>query len=171
MDHGSCEDISNLLNETLRVLSEHGRTMDDVLWIGCKDFRIPIERFLELADDIYYNSYGGVEVAADLMVVGDGWWLSRWEYDGSEGWEYNEPPKMPEEVRDVECLMFASADSLEKVNDPEYIEGNRPTGRFYVGVFDEYYKGDMKGRKKEMYQYDRWWATLKEDTGNRSMIE
>ena len=171
MDHGSCEDISNLLDETLRVLSEHGRTMDDVLWIGCKDFKIPIERFLELADDIYYNSYGGVEVAADLMVVGDGWWLSRWEYDGSEGWEYNEPPKMPEEVRDVERLMFASADSLEKVNDSEYIEGNRPTGRFYVGVFDEYYKGDMKGRKKEMYQYDRWWATLKEDTGNRSMIE
>ena len=171
MDHGSCEDISNLLDETLRVLSEHGRTMDDVLWIGCKDFRIPIERFLELADDIYYNIYGGVEVAADLMVVGDGWWLSRWEYDGSEGWEYNEPPKMPEEVRDVERLMFHSADSLEEVNDPEYIQGNRPTGRFYVGVFDEYYKGDMKGRKNEMYQYDRWWATLKEDTGNLSMIE
>ena len=62
---------------------------------------------------------------------------------------------MPEEVRDVECLMFASADSLEKVNDPEYIEGNRPTGRFYVGVFDEYYKGDMNGRKNEFYEKDQ----------------
>ena len=68
---------------------------------------------------------------------------------------------MPEEVRDVERLMFSSADSLEKVNDPEYIERNRPTGRFYNGVFDEYYKGDMKGRKMEMYRYDEWRAVPK----------
>ena len=154
-------DIVNLLDETIGALEENGRTFDEVLWIGCRDFRIPIGRFLELADDIYDSSYGLIEVAGDLMVVGDGWWLSRWEYDGSEGWEYNEPPKMPEEVRDVERLMFAPADSLEKVIDPAYIERKRPTGRFYNGVFDEYYKGDMKGRKMEMYRYDEWRAVPK----------
>ena len=164
-------DIINLLEETREALERNGRTFDDVLWIGCRDFRIPVERFMELADDIYDSSYGCVEVAADLIVVGDGWWLSRWEYDGSEGWEYNEPPVMPDEVRDVERLMYFSADSLEDVNDPGYIERNRPTGRFYVGVFDEYYKGDMKGKKKDMYRYDEWSAVPKGDTGDRRMIE
>lgn len=65
-------DIVNLLEETKEALERNGRTFDDVLWIGCRDFRIPVERFMELADDIYDSSYGGVEVASDLIVVGDG---------------------------------------------------------------------------------------------------
>ena len=158
-------DIVNLLDETIEALEENGRTFDEVLWIGCRDFRIPIGRFLELADDIYDSSYGLIEVAGDLMVVGDGWWLSRWEYDGSEGWEYNEPPKMPEEVRDVERLMFASADSLEEVNDPEYIERNRPTGRFYNGVFDEYYKGGHEGEEDGDVQVRRMEGRTEVHTG------
>jgi hypothetical protein len=48
--------------------------------------------FKKVADAIYDESFGWAEVNTRLKVVGDGWWLDRWEYDGSEGWAWNEPP-------------------------------------------------------------------------------
>ena len=34
-----------------------------------------------------------LEVAEDLVVVGDNWWIERHEYDGNEWWEYKEKAK------------------------------------------------------------------------------
>ena len=42
----------------------------------------------------YYAGYGTQEIAADLVVVGDNWWLEREEYDGSECWAYKKYPKI-----------------------------------------------------------------------------
>jgi len=44
----------------------------------------------------YYNSYGASCVALDLVVVGDDWWLERYEYDGKEWWEFKTLPRITE---------------------------------------------------------------------------
>lgn len=94
----------NLKNSTLNVLKQHNKLSSDVKWVGCKSFKIPIEEFWKLADRQYDAGYGSQEVAGDLIVVGDSWWLERHEYDGSEWWEYKELPQEPKKILSVPTL-------------------------------------------------------------------
>lgn len=87
--------MKNLKNETLEVLAEHGKNAASVMWVGTEGFTIPTDDFWKLADKTYNDGYGAPEVATDLIVVGEGWWLERHEYDGSEWWEYKEHPSCP----------------------------------------------------------------------------
>lgn len=82
----------NLLTETKDELEMHGKTLNDIRWVGCYDYEIPLEQFMSLADKVYDNGFGGQKVAADLIVVGDDWWLERAEYEGAEWWEYKHYP-------------------------------------------------------------------------------
>jgi len=85
----------NLLTEIKQELKVIGKTLDDVVWVGCEQFSIPIPRFLELANTEYDRSFGTEEVATDLLIVGENWWLERHNYDGSEWFEYKTMPKKP----------------------------------------------------------------------------
>lgn len=91
----------NLLKETLEALAEAGKTIDDVVWVGCNAFEIPIDLFMKLSNREYDNSYGSPEVAIDLKVVGDGWMLQRGEYDGLEWWDFITIPERPKECKNV----------------------------------------------------------------------
>lgn len=88
----------NLKYETIKILSKYDKMPQDIKWVGCNSFKIPIEEFWKLADRIYDAGYGGQEVAKDLIVVGDNWWLERHEYDGAEWWEYKELPPEPKKT-------------------------------------------------------------------------
>lgn len=85
----------NLLKETIEVLKEHGKTEKDVLWVGCEKFYTDWEHFKKIADVEYDNGFGEEEVACDLLVVGEDFWLEREEYDGSEWWIFREFPQKP----------------------------------------------------------------------------
>jgi hypothetical protein len=87
--------VTNLLQETLDVLAKHGKTIGDVLWVGSRDgtYKEQWEDFVQQANCEYDDGYGSAEVAEDLVIVGNGWWLARWEYDGSEGWTFQTQPK------------------------------------------------------------------------------
>ena len=87
--------MDNLREETLRVLREHDKTIEDIRFICSCDINIPIDMFFIKADKMYDDGYGGVEVDQSLMIVGDDWWLERGEYDGSEWWEFKIMPQMP----------------------------------------------------------------------------
>lgn len=91
----------NLLQETINVLNVHGKSLEDVKWVGTYNLAIPIEQFLELADVEYNNGYGGEEVYTNLLVVGNNWWLERGTYDGSEWWEFKQLPKKPKKIGKV----------------------------------------------------------------------
>jgi hypothetical protein len=60
--------MSILKLETLEALDSHGKTIKDVIWVGCKDFKISIEKFLEISNREYDSGFGGQEVAIDLIV-------------------------------------------------------------------------------------------------------
>lgn len=97
--------MGNLKDETLKVLREHGKSPLDILWIGGDDFTIPEALFWRLADRGYDDGYGAPEVAQDLVIVGDDWWLERSEYDGAEEWDYKTLPTRPKEQRVVKRVI------------------------------------------------------------------
>ena len=83
----------NLLTETIDALAAAGRTPDDVRWVqdGVGSYEWPA--FVEVAKSVEYsNGFGGAEIISDLKICGDGWWLERGEYDGSEWWEFKTMP-------------------------------------------------------------------------------
>lgn len=111
---------TNLLVETLSVLTRNGKTESDVLWVGSSEVKISWDNFKKLADVEYNNGFGTQEVASDLLIVGDGWWLERLEYDGSEWWSFKTTPKEPEEFIEVFSLLSSSLgfETLVQLNTP-----------------------------------------------------
>ena len=79
---------STFWEETIAVLKGNGKTFDDVEWIGGDDFEITKENFRNITHFCYDRGYGCQDVANDLKLVGKDFIMIRWEYDGSEGWEY-----------------------------------------------------------------------------------
>ena len=82
--------MQNLLKETINFLGQSGKTTKDVLFVGDGVFHTDWDGFAEVANFEYDNGYGGNQISSKIKVFGDGWWLERWEYDGSEGWVYRE---------------------------------------------------------------------------------
>ena len=106
----------NLLDEIISELEDHGKTLDDVIWVGeeprlnyykkevIDGYTISKSQFLELANRNYDDGYGGQEVNRHLLVVGEDFWLERNEYDGSEWWEYKRHPIQPKNARTISTL-------------------------------------------------------------------
>lgn len=81
----------NLLTETKEAITDSGHTPDDIAFIGSPDggYGCSWEKFCALADADYHDGFGHTYVATDLRIYFyDNTMLVRWEYDGSEGWEY-----------------------------------------------------------------------------------
>ena len=87
----------NLLDETVQDLIQNGKTEADVIWCGSNKFGyFSWDVFKKLANKEYDDGYGSPKVCEDLLVVGNDWWLERYEYDGAEKWVYKSMPKKPE---------------------------------------------------------------------------
>ncbi len=82
----------NLLKETIQRLTANGKTVADVKFVNTQKFSCSWETFAKIADREYDCGYGETEIYMDVVVAGEGWWLERREYDGSEWWEYKELP-------------------------------------------------------------------------------
>lgn len=84
----------NLLKETKEILASKGKTIADIEWFGTRlgEMKGDIETLFNFE---YDNGFGGAEINANLICVGDGFWLERHEYDGSEWWGYKELPINP----------------------------------------------------------------------------
>ena len=87
--------MQNLKTETIELLKEHGKTVDDERFIRASGVEIPLDVFWKEADRNYDDGFGGAEVNGSLMVVGIEWWMERHEYDGSEWWEFKTLPSRP----------------------------------------------------------------------------
>lgn len=115
--------MTNLWVETMRMLTVHGKTFKDVKYIQGSDFGITKENFEKVAKKSDYNSgFGVMEVAEDLVVVGDNWWLERHDYDGIEWWEYKEKPRQISEIKEVSHLAGGMWNKLAELNETEVEE-------------------------------------------------
>jgi len=57
-----------------------------------------LDDVLDKLDFDYYNGYGGQELYGYIWYA-DGTWSSRQEYGGSEWWEHNVCPELPESYK------------------------------------------------------------------------
>ena len=97
--------MANLLSETIDFLAKHNLTLDDVKIFCGNDFQITRENFIELASEINYDSgYGTQIIACDLKLIGNNWWAERYEYDGSEWWEFKTFPTTNLPLQSVHSL-------------------------------------------------------------------
>lgn len=94
--------MTNLLKETEECLRKwQYNTFDDVQSIQLKGRRISIKRFKELADIDYDSGYGFQLVESGLVILlKDGTWMERAEYDGSEWWRHVVRPRLIEKISD-----------------------------------------------------------------------
>ena len=88
----------NAKDELLTALANANQSLKDII-----AFNIYYESFsedksfkgtalaLSSLDFLYDEGYGSQHLYGTILFK-DNTWLSRWEYDGSEGWEYNIPP-------------------------------------------------------------------------------
>lgn len=102
----------NLLDETKEILQNCNKKIEDIKWVGNEEFYFDIDEFIKIADVEYDRGYGASEVAHDLLVVGNNWWLERHEYVGSEWWEYKEIPKKPNKKIELKALTIKQACDL-----------------------------------------------------------
>lgn len=93
----------NFGDETFEMLTKHGYTRDNIDWIGNNFFQIEEGWFWTLADNSNYDAgYGRPEMPGDIIIMmDDGTWFKRHEYDGSEWWIHVAPPKKPMTFRHV----------------------------------------------------------------------
>lgn len=107
----------NLLEETLEKLELNGKTELDVKWVGNENYYFNWEEFKIIAKNTDYDSrHGEAEVAVDLIVVGDDFWLERNEYYGDEWWEFKEHPKKPKGYKVFTRLVGGKWSQLEDLN-------------------------------------------------------
>lgn len=81
----------SLWQETLDALSEHGKTWDDVLFVGIGREKQMLRSVFEgLAKALFYRPwcYGGNLIDTNLQLYGEDFILTRQEYDGSEWWAF-----------------------------------------------------------------------------------
>jgi hypothetical protein len=103
--------MSNLSKETHKYITKLNKEIDFcVVYYKPEDEYDYIvhklctyEQFREYADmyfSDYDDGYGSQEVPEKTVIVfKDKTWLSRWEeYDGSEGWQYNECPSVEDYI-------------------------------------------------------------------------
>lgn len=88
-------DTTNLYEELIRELKNNNLKVWDIKQIRFTEHFVDTQEFLEVAKKTDYDSgFGGQEIPEDLIVLGDDWWLSRGEYDGSEWFHFNRQPKL-----------------------------------------------------------------------------
>lgn len=109
---------TNLWKETLLSLKKAGKTFADVLYIQGSDFAITKETFEQIAKKSnYYAGFGHAEVATDLVLVGDNWWLERYDSGGVERWVYKEKPKFINDFKDISQLTEGIWETLAEINN------------------------------------------------------
>lgn len=88
----------NLLEETIEALEIENKKPEDVCFVifENKDGVKIMSRwddFVVSSNFEYDEGYGIQEINSSLKIIGEDWWLERYEYDGSECWEFKTMPK------------------------------------------------------------------------------
>lgn len=110
-------DKTNLLKETKRFLKYCEKQPKDIKWIGSEEYGyFTWDDFKKLANKEYDKGYGAQEVAEDLLIVGEDWFMERTEYDGAEGWRFVTIPQQPMEYKKPKRIMGGMWASLDELN-------------------------------------------------------
>lgn len=116
-----------LYDSLFMCLQSNGKTLSDIRWVGCKEFTIPIENFLRLAEQT--NDYLYANIAVDLLVVGENFWLERADEELREPWVFRSLPPKPTLVYSLKALAL---NDLSEQEQNQAANDNRNTGAGYL---------------------------------------
>lgn len=94
-----CASISVCTNE----YDDEVETTDVSVTLGLGYTKADYDLFIKMLDVEYDDGYGGQELFGTIWLK-DGTWMDRGEYDGSEWWEHQTCPKIPEELEYREMI-------------------------------------------------------------------
>ena len=80
-------------------ISRYSEVRESILKVG--HTKEDYQSFLDTLDYEYDRGFGLQEVFGTIWLE-DGTWFTRWEYDGSEGWEYHSMPEIPNGLKPVD---------------------------------------------------------------------
>lgn len=114
----------NLWEETIDDLKHHDKSWNDVIWVGTSRTEISKDTFEALAKKTNYDEgYGWQEVATNLIIVGNNWFMQRDEYDGAERWIFRTMFSRPKKKVNVSHLSIhpghSGWETLEELNNIE----------------------------------------------------
>jgi hypothetical protein len=102
----------NFLDETKDFLEKRNKTLDDIIYVQTDEFRIKdIQKFLKSMDFDYDDGFGCQEIPSDLKIIGKDFWLERYEYDGSEWWDFKTTPVPNDIIKDV-IISYTNGDCV-----------------------------------------------------------
>ena len=107
--------MRNIVQELQEELIYINKTIEDIEWgtVSCSRGYYETPQTIiakgpsfdlvlhEVFEGVECDNGHGSQKLEGTIVFNDGTWLSRGEYDGSEWWEYNKCPTMPEELKDL----------------------------------------------------------------------
>ena len=110
--------MTNLWEETIKIIEHYDKTWDDVQIIYGEKFQITKDNFEKVAKETNYDSgYGSQKIAKDLVIIGTGFAMSRKEYDGSEWWNFLYTGfDIPKEFKEIKHLGGGYWDNLSELN-------------------------------------------------------
>jgi hypothetical protein len=102
------DDMENFLKETIAKLKANGKEPCDVQWVQTSKgkYCCEWEEFKKMANEDYNSGFGGQEVRSSLVVVGGDWWMERHGYDGSEWWEFKQPPQIAANSQKLDWVFY-----------------------------------------------------------------
>ncbi|MCD7741506.1 MAG: hypothetical protein LUI06_04820 [Ruminococcus sp.] len=111
----------NLLEKTAEILRENGKSLKDIEWIGCCEFTVSIQGFLNKVSELE-NCRNVLETfPEDIVVVGNDFWLERdpsfWgEFEGrtDQCWIFRSKPIKPNIQKELRTLSFDDLASSKK---------------------------------------------------------
>ena len=101
---------TNLFTETVDSFACHGHTLENIEFVTLYGMDIDLDEFVRFAHNFDYDAgYGREYVPPFIVMMNDGTWYERAEYDGSEWWQLHKAPNPPE-------LYGSIADALDKAD-------------------------------------------------------
>ena len=126
--------MKNLFKETVDILERNGHTFEDILYFTNGKYNITPEKFKYIASNFDYdNGYGTNYVNFYLLGIGEDFFITREEYDGSEWWCYFDISAHPN--ADAAENIVLSADGIER-----YSYNNDPSDEEYEYIRDTWNK-------------------------------
>lgn len=137
--------LTNAYDELMGMLAVHCYTVDNIAWVADAHYRLPLPEFLDkLKETNYYSGYGSAEFDQSIVIMlNDGTWFERGEYDGSEWWQHRSAPTCPDVVlsRDAEYALTYDEQYAMLELEAEYLQAQREQ---YWDELEDYWVKTLK---------------------------
>ena len=117
--------LTNLLQETIKMLSKHGKSEEDIKLVGLTETHeyMSWNQFRSVAARINYKDSASDNLCAyavirlDLVILGENWWMERMVNDGTERWHFCERPSFAVHEPKFDILNDSSKDRCSGCGD------------------------------------------------------